>query len=557
MDALVLDIDPENVLRLSLRPELLVKHIQLIRKPLAVGLKLQGIVEMLTNEYAVVSIPARNHEIVFAASSDYNIQGMRGFDIGQKIQGVVSVLPCKSTGLRTLMYVPLVFRSFNTESNMMQVNATLGMSKKLDSVQFNDEINRCKKSETSCKKPVKVVQESPSGTTNKSKEKSGKNEGSKGIPYAIVDGSSESIELFEVSEDEGVVDGDKVAVEDSEEVSDDDHTIAHQDDGWGELVLKDADENIAPEKKKRKPNNCMNSVSNKRMKTWEEKEDLVREEEKRQSMNNKDLETDTDFEKLVMEEPNSSYAWIQYMSFLLSLGEVKKARSVAERALETINFREEQEKLNVWVAYLNLENQFGNPLEEAVGKLFLRAIAYNNPKKLHLALLGILEGSKRTEMIHEVVKTMCRKFSGSAKVWLRAIEIEVNSGEHGRSKNTLARGLASLPAKKHIKLILKVALMHFRMGNLERGREMFEGLITNYPKRLDLWRLYIDQEIRVNDEDRTRSLFERATHLQLPPKKVKHLFKTYLKYMKDRGDAAGVIHVKRSAMEYVERLVAL
>jgi hypothetical protein len=31
------------------------------------------------------------------------------------------------------------------------------------------------------------------------------------------------------------------------------------------------------------------------------------------------------------------------------------------RALETINFREESEKLNVWVAYLNLENVYGTP----------------------------------------------------------------------------------------------------------------------------------------------------------------------------------------------------
>lgn len=31
------------------------------------------------------------------------------------------------------------------------------------------------------------------------------------------------------------------------------------------------------------------------------------------------------------------------------------------RALETISFREEGEKLNVWVAYMNLENAYGNP----------------------------------------------------------------------------------------------------------------------------------------------------------------------------------------------------
>lgn len=33
------------------------------------------------------------------------------------------------------------------------------------------------------------------------------------------------------------------------------------------------------------------------------------------------------------------------------------------RALRTINIREESEKLNVWVAYFNLENEYGNPPE--------------------------------------------------------------------------------------------------------------------------------------------------------------------------------------------------
>lgn len=36
------------------------------------------------------------------------------------------------------------------------------------------------------------------------------------------------------------------------------------------------------------------------------------------------------------------------MAYQLSLTEVDAARAVAERALKTISFRDEQEKLNVW-----------------------------------------------------------------------------------------------------------------------------------------------------------------------------------------------------------------
>jgi rRNA biogenesis protein RRP5 len=65
-----------------------------------------------------------------------------------------------------------------------------------------------------------------------------------------------------------------------------------------------------------------------------------------------------------------------------------------------------------------------------------------------------------------------------------------------------------------------------------------------------------EQEIRLGDHQRTRGLFERATHLALPPKKMKFLFKRYLDYEKEHGDAAGLEHVKQLAREYVEAHLA-
>lgn len=78
--------------------------------------------------------------------------------------------------------------------------------------------------------------------------------------------------------------------------------------------------------------------------------------------------------------------------------------------------REETEKFNVWLAYLNLENQFGEDAEEAALKLFQRASQYTDPKKLHLAALSMFERSNRTTAAEQLVKAMTRKFGGSAKV---------------------------------------------------------------------------------------------------------------------------------------------
>lgn len=41
--------------------------------------------------------------------------------------------------------------------------------------------------------------------------------------------------------------------------------------------------------------------------------------------------TDEEFEKLVRSSPNSSYVWIKYMEFVLSMADVEKARSIAKR----------------------------------------------------------------------------------------------------------------------------------------------------------------------------------------------------------------------------------
>ncbi|GME97979.1 unnamed protein product [Ambrosiozyma monospora] len=82
-------------------------------------------------------------------------------------------------------------------------------------------------------------------------------------------------------------------------------------------------------------------------------------EDKTADINTRAPQSVSDFERLLVGNPDSSILWMNYMSFQLQLSEVEKAREIAERALKTINFREEQEKLNIWIAQLNLENMFG------------------------------------------------------------------------------------------------------------------------------------------------------------------------------------------------------
>ena len=45
----------------------------------------------------------------------------------------------------------------------------------------------------------------------------------------------------------------------------------------------------------------------------------------------------------------------------MSVAAYDEARSVAERAIKAIPADDEDERMNVWVAYLNLENLHGKP----------------------------------------------------------------------------------------------------------------------------------------------------------------------------------------------------
>ncbi|XP_042394409.1 rRNA biogenesis protein RRP5-like [Zingiber officinale] len=289
-------------------------------------------------------------------------------------------------------------------------------------------------------------------------------------------------------------------------------------------------------------------------KAEEEKELEISASEERHLQNDIPM-TEDEFEKLVRSSPNSSFVWINYMAFMLRLADIKKARDIAERALNTINIREEGEKFNVWVAYLNLENEYGNPPEVAVKEVFQRALQYCDPKKLYLALLGVYERTKQQNPAEELLERMTKKFKQSCKVWLRRIQNFLMNNKD-ETKLIVNRALLSLPRKKHIKFISQTALLEFKSGQPDRGRSLLESILREYPKRTDLWSIYLDQEIRLGDTEVIRALFERVTCLSLPPKKMKFLFKKYLEYEKAHGDEETMEHVKRRALEYVESSLA-
>ncbi|KAG8688059.1 rRNA biogenesis protein rrp5 [Ceratobasidium sp. 394] len=231
-------------------------------------------------------------------------------------------------------------------------------------------------------------------------------------------------------------------------------------------------------------------------------------------------ESTADFERLVLGSPNSSFLWVQYMSFQLQLSEVDKAREIGRRALQTINYREEQEKLNVWIALLNLENQFGT--DDSLEALFQDAARHNDSKTMHLRLAAILEESEKIQKAEEQFARTAKKFSQSSKVWTLSGEHYLKAGKLEEARKLLPRSLLSLPQRKHLKTISTFARMEYKLGDPERGKTIFEGIIESHPKRNDLWSVYIDMEASQDNIQSIRNIFNRVLSRKLTTKQAKY-----------------------------------
>jgi rRNA biogenesis protein RRP5 len=252
------------------------------------------------------------------------------------------------------------------------------------------------------------------------------------------------------------------------------------------------------------------------------------------------------------------------MAYFVSLMEIEKARSMADRALKAIDLREEKEKVNVWVAWMNLENLYGTP--ESLQGVFTKAVTFNEPKIIYLKLVEIYERANNIEKAQETYNVMIKKFRTSAKIWKQYAAFLVKNQKLEEFRQAMTKATNALPKKKRKKLsevlilfldllvLTKFGQLEYNHGSAERGRTIFEGILSNYPKRSDIWNVYIDMETHepIQSVPHVRNIFDRVITLNLSSKKMKNFFKRYLQFEKQYGTEKTVAHVKQKAQEYVE-----
>src|SRR4051794_34127077 len=124
---------------------------------------------------------------------------------------------------------------------------------------------------------------------------------------------------------------------------------------------------------------------------------------------------------------------------------------------------------------------------------------------------------------------MVKKFSQSPKVWVNYASFLMENSRGAEARRLLPRSVQSIQnPREHVDLTLKFAQLEYRAGDAEKGRTLFEQLLDAYPKRSDLWNVYLDVEIKHGDADIVRRLFSRAIARKMSSKKAKFFFKKWL-----------------------------
>jgi rRNA biogenesis protein RRP5 len=307
------------------------------------------------------------------------------------------------------------------------------------------------------------------------------------------------------------------------------------------------------------PSKSHNSRKRQAQKRHEEQETSRREMALADGTADENPETAGDFERLLAGDPNNAELWIRYMAFHLSLADIPAARRVADKALERIEFRQEREKLNVWSALLKLEYKYGS--DTTFVAAIDRACNQNNSKQVYLRACGILESDLEDNSVNDpnavarvddLFATMCKKHKNKKKAWLAHLHYLLKQARHQEAHALMKRAMLSLASHKHAETMSKFAQMEFELGSPERGRTLFDGLLVKYPKRLDIFFVYLDKEVKYGTIDHARSKLEtKVEERNLSDKQMKSLFKKWYRLEEKYGTGDSQEHVKESARKYV------
>jgi rRNA biogenesis protein RRP5 len=123
-----------------------------------------------------------------------------------------------------------------------------------------------------------------------------------------------------------------------------------------------------------------------------------------------------------------------------------------------------------------------------------------------------------------------------------------------RARGLLQRATQSVPSNLHRHLTIKFGALEYKSpnGDAERGRTIFEGLISAQPKKFDLWDVYLDLERAHGDKENVRQLFERMVKMKVKKRRAMVVFRRWVEFEEEEGNTKGTEKVKALQQEWEE-----
>jgi rRNA biogenesis protein RRP5 len=153
--------------------------------------------------------------------------------------------------------------------------------------------------------------------------------------------------------------------------------------------------------------------------------------------------------------------------------------------------------------------------------------------------------------------TKLKSLSAKPTFWLNyATYLLTTRNDATAARSLLLRATQSVPTPAHRSLTAKFGALEFKSpaGDTERGRTIFEQLLSAYPKRLDVWETYMDLERGYGSKERVRGLYERMVGVKMKKGKAVAVFKRWLEFEEVEGTEADKEKVRGLAGEYARRL---
>ena len=371
--------------------------------------------------------------------------------------------------------------------------------------------------------------------------------------------NEEEDENEEGEENEDSLDKDQNVIKDKEKVmkimtaekadddEEDEENDEEEDENGMEVEDEDAEDENANKKKK----------SRNKEKDNLKKEIAIREIEK--ANENDEIKNGQYYERLILKDHDNSINWIAYASYILDTLNLASARKIFERALNVVDIAKTNEKFNLWIAYLNLENVYGD--KKSFQKILDKAKEVCDKKLLYSHLIKIYMDSKKYEDASDLYKLLIKDYFNDLEIWKKYIEflfqiqklksddengntnnkkenddtvqmVDISHLEIIEPKEGLDKSMQVLPKKTHLDIMSWYGQLLYINGNNEEARNMFDNILKNFPKRKDIWFVYIDKEVKYGNIDKVRQIFDKMFEVKFKINDLKSVMKKFLEFEK-------------------------